>query len=38
MKSTFVFIHDVPSKQLLAQLQAQVQGLWTLCMAKGTDL
>jgi hypothetical protein len=35
MKSTFVLTHDVPGKQLLAQLQAQVQGLWTLCRGKG---
>jgi hypothetical protein len=35
MKSTFVLTHDVPGKQLLAQLQAQVHGLWTLCRGKG---
>jgi hypothetical protein len=35
MKSTFVLTHDVPGKQLLVQLQAQVQGLWTLCRGKG---
>jgi hypothetical protein len=35
MKSTFFLTHDVPGKQLLAQLQAQVQGLWTLCRGKG---
>jgi hypothetical protein len=37
MKSTFVLTHDVPGKQLLAQLQAQVQGLWTLYHGKGAQ-
>jgi hypothetical protein len=38
MKSAFVLTNDVPSKQLLPQLQAQVQWLWTLCMAMGRGL
>jgi hypothetical protein len=38
MKSAHVLAHEVPSKQLCAQLQAQVQGRGTLCMVNGRAL
>jgi hypothetical protein len=38
MKSAFVLTHNVPGKQLHAQLHAQVQGLWILCTAKEHEL